>query len=433
MYRAHVPDPTPPTKPPAPPDPLVRQHETDPTWWRIHVGTAAFALVLFAFPTTWVEWACLPLLIVSLIRLGTTWRAYPPLLRDPLAWLIFAWVALAWLSLLWSSDVRQGVEEAGASRFLGLLAFGLVPVMRSRRILVGALAVGFLIGNASQLSHALDVITWNRLPGRNSGWWDPVVGGSLLCAALGLHLAGALTGTGRARIFGAIGCLITGAALAATGTRGAWIGAAGLIGAAIALTILMRRPLSRALRDGAILAGACALLAGGAWLLAGDTIGQRVRDGISEVERAIDEGDYASDTGARILMWEVAVEATRAHPIHGLGAGAYSHFAENNSEHPQAARLTHDHAHGAYVHAAATTGILGLALGLVAWIGAIWFGIRGRRGYALGPALGLIGLGAAGVFDTVQVNAQTAAVGSALLVLCLPSCAHAANTDEEAP
>src|SRR5690606_40313370 len=62
--------------------------------------------------------------------------------------------------------------------------------------------------------------TWNRLPGRNSGWWDPVIAGSLLTAALGLHLPAALWGKKVWRALGIAGCAITLPGILATGTRG---------------------------------------------------------------------------------------------------------------------------------------------------------------------------------------------------------------------
>ena len=52
--------------------------------------------------------------------------------------------------------------------------------------------LGLFCGVASQGVHILgrrlhvDALTWHRLPGRDSGWWDPVIAGSLLVRWWGL-------------------------------------------------------------------------------------------------------------------------------------------------------------------------------------------------------------------------------------------------------
>ncbi len=63
-------------------------------------------------------------------------------------------------------------------------------------------------------------MTFDRLPGRNSGWWQPVVGGTMLTAGVGLHLPAALTGRGKWRLIGVFGLVASISGVAATGLAG---------------------------------------------------------------------------------------------------------------------------------------------------------------------------------------------------------------------
>ena len=134
------------------------------------------------------------------------------------------------------------------------------------------------------------------------------------------------------------------------------------------------------------------------------------------------DGEFHSDTGARVYMNARAFDALARHPVRGVGAGGYRSWV--NAHDPQNRDLAHDHAHSAPLHAGATLGLVGLALmGLIlacvvrAGLGAC----RGNLGsYAAGPAFAMVGLALAGLFDTVQLNAQTAAQFGVLIALCPP-------------
>jgi len=409
-----------------------RQRSHDRLGYTIHVWAAVVSLAMLTGPTTVCEFALLPLAVVTLIRLPGIWRMALPL---GAAWVVRLYVLLAmwWtLSLAWSPDRTQGLDEVATLRFAVMVPL-LWPVLDRRRLLCWALAAGFLAGNLSQLAHAIGThagipsLTWSRLPDRNSGWWDPVVGGSLLCAALGLHLPGALLGTGRPRVVHGVCALLTLAALFATGTRGAWLAAAVLLvfcgGGALWLrgrhlrsSLRSPRTLLAALVVGALAVGA------GAWL--GPGVARRAGRGFDEVAAALRQKDFTSDTGARLLLNWWAIEATGEHPVRGVGAGGYRVWAIDHLRArgiDPAARATHAHAHNALLHAGATTGLIGAALLASLVISGAASG-RPRPpetwGQDAGPAAALLGLALVSVFDTVQVNAQTAGVLAALLGLC---------------
>lgn len=399
---------------------------------RVSLWAACLWCFLVTFPTTAVEWAGVPLIVVSLFGARRIWRVVWRSLVSPE--FIFPALFAAWqfATLLWSTDARLGAGQAGACRWLWSIVL-LAPVMAHRRALIAALALGFLVGNASQLLHALGThfniaaITWNRLPGRNSGWWDPVVGGSLLTAALGLHLPAAIAGRGRSFITALLACIITLVAILATGTRGAILAAATLV-IVIAIFALFRTASRRTvvvrLAVVLVLAGAGI---GAAWPKIGPPLRARIDTGVKEVQAALDETDTiastTTDTGARIAMarWSAASFASR--PIAGVGAGSMrsvfqDHWARIGV--PPSQLFGHSHSHNTYLHILATTGLIGAGLALVVITIALRNALRRAANfgsYEAAPLAALVGLLLVGAFDTIHVNSQTAALLTLLLSL----------------
>lgn len=428
-------------------EPFDRQRQIDPFGHRVHTAFACLACLCVTGPTSVVELGAIPVLCAFLIRFHRHWRTLPRLFLQPVILVVLLWTALALTSRLWThtplSPHNTWVDEFGALRF-GYLLIALWPVADRRTLLLGAIALGFALGQLTQLGHALglaldiDWLTWNRLPGRNSGWWDPVVGGSLLTAALGLHLPAALWGKGLWRILGVIGSGATLLGILATGTRGAWLAAFGLVGLAL-LTALVRIKLHRRagfparvpkkkmLPAAATLLTVLILGCTIAWLTLGEQLHNRYSTAHTEITNAIEHKQFQSDTGARLLMNWWAIEAALEHPITGTGVGGYeawtrAHTAEQGID--PATRNHHAHAHNALLHAAATLGIPGLLLAVL-FITLALTGSAHRQpgdgppGYADGPSFALLGLLLVSAFDTIHVNAQTAALLAALLLFAM--------------
>ncbi|MBX3385849.1 MAG: O-antigen ligase family protein [Phycisphaeraceae bacterium] len=428
------------------------QRSADPFGTRLHAAFAAMTCFFAGWPTSFVAWAGLPLLICFVVRMTGHWRVLGPLFWQTSTRFLVAWSLWIGLSLLWSMDRSQGVKEIGPSMF-GLFILGIWPVIDHRRLLVGAIVAGVFCGQLSQLAHGIgptlgiDAITFNRLPGRNSGWWDPVVGGSVLCAALGLHMAAAFTGAKRwVRLLGMAGMALCVTSIAATGTRGAWIGALFTIGAGLVVCGWWSvRTRDRRIARNVLLFAAVGIVTLTANLAARPAaIQTRYEAAVREVRAALREGDYRSDTGLRIAMAQWAFAAARCSPLVGVGAGGFKPWVLRESETAREAAArgeprrgcasigpvdgggdgVHAHAHSWFPHVLATTGIVGLVimLGLVVsairegLIGACRFGVGG---YAeIGPAMGLIGLIGAGLFDSISVNQQTWNMAMVLLALC---------------
>ncbi len=382
---------------------------------------------MVGFPTSFVEWAGAPLLAVALLRLFWTRRVYARFLAQPLSTLTAAFILWNLVSLLWSPDAPLGLRQAGLARW-ALTVIALWPVITARQSLILSLAAGLLCGSFSQALHAIgthwgiEAIRWDRAPDRNSGWWKPVVGASMLVGALGLHLPAALRGAGLVRWVGLGGVSITALGIVATGSRGAWIAAALLI---VAGTISAIRASARPRRAIWALASAAVVLAlvlGLAWPRIGPAVLRRFELARTEIRDAVEHGNYASDTGARIAMARWAALAYAAHPIVGVGAGGYQAWVRSQQADTPEPTPVHAHAHNSALHIAATTGTIGLALALGALAlalrnAAIW-GRRGPTPYEAGPLFALIGLVLVSPFDPVHLNAQTSAFLATLLVLC---------------
>lgn len=347
---------------------------------------------------------------------------------QPVTLLGLAFAVWTALGLIWTPDRVRGLEQWGALRF-GLAVLAIWPVLRWRGVLIAAMAAGCLAGNVAQA-----VVWWaerrgvewlipdfvNHGPGRIGGWWPPVYAGLVLVAALGLHLPAALMGRGWQRWTGLAGAAVTLAGIAVTGTRGAWIASAGLIVLCVGMAVLR----ARAWKPVVAAAVLGLMVGGGVWAAAGDALSDRASAAWTEAGRALKQGDYNSDNGLRVLMAIWAVDASREHPVAGVGAGGYSAWVAAHAKRRDDAAYArfhesdHGHCHNAFLQAAATGGVIG-ALLLLLWVGAgAGAGLRAGKGYAQGPGWALVGLLLMAPFDAWQVNGQSAAVLGVLLALC---------------
>ncbi|MFZ4573151.1 MAG: O-antigen ligase family protein [Phycisphaerales bacterium] len=412
--------------------------------WPAHLALAMLWLAGAAGPIGTVELLPIPLGVCVLLRMHATWRLLPFILRSRLFLLLCAFVAWGAVSLLWSGDRGKGVQELGNARWLWCF-LGVVPVLHKRHWLIAALVVGTSLGMLSQaleavgLRFGIEWLVWPHPPNplehaRISGWWHhPVMGGIVLVGAFGLHLPAAVFGRGWRRWAGVAGVGATLVAMAATGTRSAWVAAVGLVVLMLGFAAV-RMPRARAVR---VLAGAAALsliFGGVVWVAKGDAIRQRVSSVVHELGGALDRRDYASDSGARVqfAIWASSMIAER--PLLGHGTGSYEHWVRASlaaqGRDAQTVRIA-PQAHNTALHAWATLGLPGVLLLLAAVVVAAAGGVVAARSgapvghdwagtYGAGPACALLGIVLVSCFDTIYVNIQPAAFTTALLCLCLP-------------
>lgn len=401
----------------------LRRDQDLPT--RLHEAGAIATFLMLPLPTSAMELALAPVGVMWLWRSVATRRLWTPMGAQPgpaAALALVVWLAVG---LVWSASPGLGVGEVGGLRWLLLMVF-VQPVLHVRFKLVVALAVGFAVGHVVQVLNAWALfgggpgwLTFDRAADRVSGWWDPAVSGSILAAALGLHVGIALHGKGTARGVGVVGMLVTLMGLVATGSRGGWLAGAGVL--TVGVIVLARRGLSVRGWVGLVLAGVAA--AGAAWVTAGPMIASRTRAAVDDLRAAWVDGTSTTDgattdTGARLAMKRAAIEVWLDHPVAGVGTGGYAAAARAGSA-PGAA--IHDHAHDTWLHLLASNGVIGAGLFAMVCGTALVQGVRlGRRGGGLeaAPVYALVGLMLATPFDTLHVSGSAAAVFGGLVALC---------------
>lgn len=398
---------------------FARMHARDPLGDRIMLILGLGCMVCLAGPITMTEFAILPLVVFFFVRALNTFPVWIHGFGQPMV--LASLMIVAWMSvtLAWSEDRAQGLEEIGALRWLFAMGF-LFPIIEHRMKLIGALCIGLALAQLGQVLDAFDGFGIAPIaglvenhPGRIAGWWHPVVGGGLLVAGMGLHMPAALMGSGRTRLLGVAGLTLSAVGVLATGTRGAWAAAAVLLVVGMVVMLRVRRVRFRRI---ALVGAIGAALLGISGFVIRDSIMIRINETREEL-REIEGGDYSSYSGRRVRMAQEAVDAFRAHPIEGVGAGAFRPWCA-----AQGAEFG-DHAHNATLHILATLGIVGgvlwLILLLVVLVNAYRWGTRpGASPYAMGPMLAIVGLMLASLTDCVQINAQSVAMLGVLIGLC---------------
>lgn len=358
-------------------------------------------------------------------------RVYLLSLKQPTTILALLWALWQLLSLAWTPDRELWLYQFGVARFaLGLII--LYPLLERRRLLIATIACAYLLQNISQVITAVAIhegwtTPWRMFPDRNAGWSVPVAGATVLVGALGLHLPAAFMGRGRGRWLGLCGSAITLTGIFATGTRGAWLGAALLVAIVAVLAVLRRQGLRQRLSAAALALGILAATSAGAWMVAGDAISRRAGAAWTEARSALVDGNLNSDNGARIMMARFACEAFAEHPIRGIGAGGFRAWTQSHlraaGDEPADRFHQHGHCHNTPLQLLATTGLVGFGL-FTALIIAALYGAFSRLTpqdwgtYAAGPGFAIVGLLTVIPFDVIHVNAQTAALLYVMIALC---------------
>jgi O-antigen ligase len=420
-------------------------HSRRMRWFQI--GFALLAGIMIVGPQSSVELAAIGVGVLALLRLPWGWRATLAIFRTPLFWCASAWAGWLLLSLLWSEDHDHGLLEVGAFRWM-YIGLGLWLIMDRRRWFVLALAAGFAIACVVQIgdwighAHGIKGLAWNHpprpegTPVRASGWWyQPAIGGTLLVGALGLHLPAAFMGRGWWRVLGMMGVALTVVGLALTGARGAWLASGALVVIASVWTVVYSG--GTAAREKrwnrlGIALGAALVVVALALVAVGDKISHRVEAARSDLRRMIDQKDFNTDTGGRLLMNWWAIEMAMEHPVAGVGAGGYKAWVLENLERrgiDPAERRVIGQAHNTVLHSVATSGLVGLVLCVATFGVALWGSARmpgGAKGRAMdwgsydaAPFFALLGLCLVSAFETLHVNSQTAAVVTFLMALSM--------------
>jgi len=203
----------------------------------------------------------------------------------------------------------------------------------------------------------------------------------------------------------ALGSLaVTGAGLAMSGSRGAWLGAAASISI---LTVAYGRQGRLFLLVGVLLVGAAGVLGGAA--LIPDQVIDRITGfvplvsglGAGRTVTGIEVTDANYANLERLAFWQAAADMWSDRPWLGVGIGNYQAAYAQYSLPKWRTAL--GHAHNYYLNIAAETGLLGLSAYLALWTATIWRLAKTARG-AQSAFVKALALGALGVVVHASVH-----------------------------
>lgn len=415
----------------------------DPIGHQVH--TVLAMLYLFCLPLApSLEAISFALLAgYALVRLPNTRWCYTAVIADRWIIAMLAWAAIHGLSILWSIDAREGLTELKAFRVV-LLPWALWPVLDRPYWLVWSFLAGVLAMNGVQAAQLLGIFGL-ELEGesRARALLHPIQTGAFNLAAFLIYFATILrtrwTATPAAlRLLGLliVGGLLAAAGLIASGSRGSWV-AGGVLVPALWLFMTIRH--REVCRTAIIAACSGVVLAGVGWHVAGGYIQKRVGNAQQHLQ-AVEQGDYLTGTGQRLMMWRWASRFFLESPVWGQGAGSFRLLTRQTPEYRDTiadmprvqklvretgrgdGRLTASHPHSAYLHVLYSTGVLGaipFAATLVILIVRTW---RSARDYLFADALPWVLLGwlIGTQFDCYNLNGHGFGLFAFLAALTLP-------------
>jgi O-antigen ligase len=396
-------------------DPFESARRLDVRGHRIHVAAAAlycFSVAIAQAP----EGISLGLLLfMAVVRLRFTWRTYALVLRQPVVIAFSAWAAWTALSLAWTPDVQQGIDELQDFRVL-LVMGAFWPVLDRMPLFIGSLLAGIATQNIVQLATLPSEL--QKLDPRDGlrvrGLLQPIQTGAFCAAAIAWHLASALLARGRTQILSWTGLVLAAVGLLITGSRGPWLSAA----ASVPLATIWLAFRYRAARLPAVLLIAGALLTSvAAWPLIGDKIEGRIQSAVEQWHAAVDEGDYSTDVGLRVMLAKWSWRFLEERPLTGHGAGSFHSKILASAEYPQLIQRFPDkkpeffapgHPHSSPMHVLASTGAVGGVLFLATILLLLVAAVRNRHDTPYSAVHGFVLLGwlIGSLFDCYHLNAH---------------------------
>lgn len=421
------------------------QFRKDRLGHKVQTWLTAVMCIIACMPATHVTIFMIFIGIDYLIRFRNTYRtAWRPFVQ-PLGLCLLAFTLWQIISISWSLDTDRAWNEIAKMRWA---IFGLTiwPVLDRRPLLITCLCIGLFIGNLSQVAqeigrhygiyNSLSMFTgknidWMLDLNRTGGWWHPLAAGSMLVAALGLHLPAAVMGTGKLRAIAIAGSAVSLVGIVATGTRGAILASIVLIGIILLFALFRVRRSRKSIFLSAL---ALSIAASIGMMTIGDRVILRANNAINEIQLALETKNYKSDNGARVQMAIWCIEALEARPFTGIGAGSFETWSAQRvvaeggvptrglGDDPSKTTVF-EHAHNSALHIVTTTGIVGLALALLTAFSALWGAFaplspQQQGTYAAGPGWAIIGLFIVSMTDPIHFNTQTGILLFLLFALC---------------
>jgi O-antigen ligase len=345
----------------------------DPTWSAIHLLAAmawCAAISLGRAP----EAICFGILAaVTVIRLPSTARLYPALLRSPVFVALLAFAVWRWIAVSWSPNAQASWKD-------GFLRASLVPMLvwpvsHRWRQLAAAMAAGAVASATVLVAGNWDGRRFLRYESAKRLIGTPATMAMVLAAGIALSAGWAMAARARAgRIVATIAALVCFGGMLILDFRTGYVAAFG--GFLCAAFCSARRANRRWLMAGAAVAGIGAMAIIGATSMRGAQQLKAIRGIVATDDASGNGSEFAKlayeVTSARSPAWLGAVAIWRSHPI--IGAGTRSWGKEFppivTAEHERfgippnrvAASAKLPGAHNAYLEELAERGVVGFLL-----------------------------------------------------------------------
>lgn len=349
------------------------------------------------------------------------WRRAQADLPNPLILPVTVWLALAGLSTV--LGLHPGTSILGASfrveGLLSLVAYGLliwaVPHHINTRgrlltmvgALLGATAIVGVHGIAQHFG--LDFVSWQGGIGRSfATFGNPIYLGAFLGFGIPLSFALAMSAADRRRRL-AYGCVfvLTGAALAFTYGRAAWVAA---LVSLVALCAMNAGAVGARVKRVAALVAVAAVVVGAMYVVYSPALYS-----VSErATSAFDPGDPS--VRSRLVLWSASLGAVRDRPVLGWGPDTFGLVFPRYKPRSWAVvgeqAIASWFAHNDVIQTASTVGVLGL--GAYLWVLAAFFAwsaaalkrLKEEARKADGLVLSALVLAAAGYVLQIQASAS---------------------------
>ena len=172
---------------------LESAERADPRGHAIHLGIALLwaAMQSITIAGEGIAWGLL--VAIALLRLPRIHRAYRPVWRDRLWWVLVAWFGWSSLTVLWGPDARPAVASGIPDRWL-ITPLLLWPIMGRAWLLLGAFAVDGALHACIAIALSWDGSGWGSydrfraLSNLSSAQWQFPV--TMVVCALGFRWAG---------------------------------------------------------------------------------------------------------------------------------------------------------------------------------------------------------------------------------------------------
>ena len=410
----------------------------DPKGNTAHYWIAAFALFLQPLATSTASIGQIILIVYAVLRLHATWRCHLALFRSLTWWLFlgfFAWVLIA---MLWSSNTELGWGTVKQARFI-LFALALWPVLDRPLFYLVPLGAAVALQTCVQIFVYFDIplVIDVHNAGKMNGGLSKHPGNSLIwTSVVGCLLLGVFQQNVYQKLYIGIALILCAIGLTISGSRTLWFAAPFCWFFAVLYTYINRptTDTSHNLKPTISILLVCMGCACGIFM-ADERIKERSLAVLTNTTQAIDNEEYDSSAGKRIIWFKAGLKTWTHKPIIGFGTGATRQALEqtqtmNGIQFDEQTQTMNgiqfdteqtENTHSSITHALIEGGIISLIL--LVGIGVSMFVGACKRCFNSSILVGLpaavLCLGIYGVANTLQTTGFLISLTSTLLILSI--------------